>query len=97
MENTAGNTSYTPPISWQLATVRPQLDNTHIEHNQQSREDTKYAKNKPQTSLYNRKITGIQNIQNPNLNMHQPSGIDILQKICTTLTKYKTMQQDGPS
>ena len=27
--------------------------------------------------------------------MHQPSGIPTRHKICTTLTKYKTMQQDG--
>ena len=30
-----------------------------------------------------------------NFNMHQPSGTHIRQKIHTTLTKYKTMQQDG--
>ena len=56
-----GNTSYAPPISWQRTTVRPQMANTHTEHNQQSTEDTKHAEKKPQTSLHNCKITAIQN------------------------------------
>ena len=54
-----GNTSYAPPISWHITTVKPQIDNTHTEHNQQK--DTKHAEKKSQTSLHNCKITGIQN------------------------------------
>ena len=73
------------------------MNNTHTKHNQQSTEDTKHAEKKPQTSLQNCKITGIQNNSHAdlNFNMHQPSGTHIRQKIHTTLTKYKTMQQDG--
>ena len=56
-----GNTSYAPPISGHRIIVRPQNDNTHTEHNQQSTEDTKHAEKGPQTSLKNCKITGIQN------------------------------------
>ena len=57
-----GNTSYAPPISLHRTTVRPQMDNTHTEHSQQSTEDTKIRKEKKyRTSLHNCKITGIQN------------------------------------
>ena len=56
-----GNTSYAPPISCHRTTVRPQMDNTHTEHNQQSTEDTKHSEKKSKTSLHNCKITGIQN------------------------------------
>ena len=47
-------------IVYGLWTVRPQVDNTHTEHNQQSTEDTEYAEKTPQTSPHNCKITGIQ-------------------------------------
>ena len=56
-----GNTRYAPPISRHRTSVRPQMDNTHTEHNQQSTEDTEHAEKKPQTSLHNCKITGKQN------------------------------------
>ena len=35
------------------------MENTHTEHKQQNTEDTKHVEKKPQTSLYNCKITGI--------------------------------------
>ena len=89
------NTSYAPPTSWQRSIVRPQMDNTHREHNQQSTEDTKDAEKKPQTSPHNFKIAGIQN-NSQNLNMQQPSGTHIRQKICTTLTT-KLCSKMGPS
>ena len=79
-----GNTSHTPPISWHWTTVRPQMDNTHTEHNQQSTEDTKHARKKPQTSLHNCKITGIQdNSQTPRCVHHDYSHytrVSFLQK-----------------
>ena len=39
------------------------MDNSHTEHNQQSTEDTKHDEKKPQTSLYNCKITGIPQLE----------------------------------
>ena len=44
------NISYAPPISWHRTTVRPQIDNTDTEHNQQSTEDTKHAEKSKQAS-----------------------------------------------
>ena len=36
-----------PYLSIELELIRPQMDNTHAEHNQKSTEDTKHAENKP--------------------------------------------------
>ena len=64
---TMDNTPVTPVTHHPYLGIELQSDlrwTTHIgptEHNQQSTEGTKHAEKKPQTSLHNCKITGIQN------------------------------------
>ena len=57
---TMDNTPVTPVTHHPYLGNELQSDITHTEHNQQSTEDTKHAEKKHQTSLYNCKITGIQ-------------------------------------
>ena len=64
---TMDNTPVTPVTHHPYLGIELQMDNTHTEHNQQSREDTKHAEKKPQTSLHNCKITGIQKMVRPQL------------------------------
>ena len=64
--NTMDNTPVTPDTHHPYLDIELQSDlrwttQMYTEHNQQSTEDTKHAEKKPQTSLYNCKITGIQN------------------------------------
>ena len=73
----------------------------YTKHIQQSTEDTKHTEKKPQTNLYNCKITGIQNnSQTPTLICISHLGSTHGKRYTyTTSTKYKTTVRSkmGPS
>ena len=81
---TMDNTPVTPVTHHPYFGIELQSDITHTEHNQQSTEDTKHVEKKHQTSLYNCKITGIQdNSQTPRCVHHDYSHytrVSFLQK-----------------